>query len=342
MRSLTVSRAGPSMTIQDPGRAGLQRFGVAEGGAVDHLAHVQGAVLLRQPASAASVEMALMGGTFRAGAEPLTAVVTGAVMPTTVDGRVADHGTVFVIPPGVDVAIGAAISGVYGYLSIAGGVDVPPVLGSRSTHVRAGFGGLEGRRLQQGDALPIGIDADANRGRRLAFTEARGGPMRFVRGLHADLLGESVRHRLEDEPFVMTSHRDRMGARIESAAPLYRAESDRGTLSLPSSPVVLGDIQVPGDGHPVVLLADRQPTGGYPRIGTVITADIGRFVQTPIGAEVRFISIAAEAAAAVLRSHLAHLASLEDAVVVGGSDSSADLSEKNLISGFTVGDEEAQ
>lgn len=118
MRMLEVRQPGPAMTVQDLGRHGYQRFGVAEGGAVDRGAHILGAVLLDQAPDTASIEMAAAGGVFAAGSDPLAAVVTGAVMPTRVEGRAMPHATVFRLPPGATVEIGPPTSGVYGYLSV--------------------------------------------------------------------------------------------------------------------------------------------------------------------------------------------------------------------------------
>ena len=335
MRMLEVRQPGPAMTVQDLGRHGYQRFGVAEGGAVDRGAHILGAVLLDQAPDTASIEMAAAGGVFAAGSDPLAAVVTGAGMPTRVEGRAMPHATVFRVPPGATVEIGPPASGVYGYLSVGGGIDVPPVLGSRSTHTRASFGGLNGRTLEAGDLLPIGAHRGAPSGRRAPDQGFPTGPIRFLWGLHAELLGETARSLLVTDEFVMSSRRDRMGARLDPPTPLPTPNA----LNLPSSPVVNGDIQVPGDGHPVVLLADRQPTGGYPRIGTVITADLGRFVQTMVGTPITFEPIEPQQAVALLLAFEAALASLAE-TITAPAQASMDLSTPNLISGFTVGDEE--
>ena len=331
---LVVVRPGPSVTVQDLGRPGYQRFGVSEGGAVDRRAHMIGAAVVGHPPECASLEMTMVGGTYTVTTEARDAVVTGALMPVAVDGVRVPHGVTFRIGVGATIEIGAATQGVYAYLTIGGGVETPPILGSRSTHTRARLGGLDGSVLQAGDILPIGAHAVSDETRRFGDRSPDAGPIRIRRGLHFDRFPPSVRDRLASEQFMVGSHRDRMGMRLDLVNPLVSSEA----LSLPSSPIVAGDIQVTGDGNPVVLLADHQPTGGYPRIATVIASDLARMAQTQSGTGIRFSWIDDGEAT---RLHRLHLAGLE-AITENVSNRSEALLDANLISGFTVGEEESE
>ena len=326
---------GPAASIQDQGRPGYQRFGVTEGGAVDQMGHAAGAALLGQSPALASLEVALFGGTYRSHDRPLWMTVTGASMPCLVAGNGVASGTVFRLPPRSEVEFGPVESGTYSYVSVAGGWDVPEVLGSRSTHLRAGFGGYEGRTLRPGDLLPVGEVAEPPEVGRTLTPGAMKGPIRVVWALHAELFTAEARRQLVEGTFRVSAQRDRMGVRLETD----RAMNSERTLILPSAPVVSGDLQIPGDGMPMALLADRQPTGGYPRIATIIRADLGRVAQMPSGTEFRFEVVSGDEAQAAGAEYRRALLALPDRVRQPGADA-ADLWDANLISGVTVGEEE--
>jgi len=307
---LEVLDAGMHASVQDLGRPGLQRAGVAEGGALDPRALHEGAALLGHPPDRAALEMTVVGGRFRAFGGAVRLAVTGAPCPVRVDGVAVGWRTAFTLDEGSELAIGKVEGGVYAYLHLAGGIDVPPVLGSRSTHLRAGFGGLDGRAVRTGDVL---YPATATDSREVAvFAGEKQPPLELVRvlwGVHAEEFDEAERARFLATAFRVSARRDRMGVRLEGAE---RPFTPARGLTLISDAVVSGDIQVPGDGTPIVLLADRQPTGGYPRLATVITADLPAFAQLPTGAAIRFALVEPDAAVAALavqrRAWAAHAA----------------------------------
>ena len=275
--------------------------------------------------------MAAYGGTFRLGDESALVAMTGATMPLHIDGRRISHATSVNAPPFAEIEVRAADHGVYGYLSFGGGIATEPVLGSRSTHVRALLGGLNGRAIARGDLLPIGPHPSYEP-RQLAESEPRSpAAIRVVAGLHVSRFVEATLDEFTGSPLIMGAQRDRMGARLVPHRPLKALDSG----SLPSTPVVLGDIQVPGDGFPVVLLADRQPTGGYPRIATVVSADIGRFAQIASGETVSFSQVSFDEAHDLYLTYRTELET--DRTVQAGTGA---LLGHNLISGFTVGDNE--
>ena len=212
---------------------------------------------------------------------------------------------------------------------------MPAVLGSRATHLRAGFGGLDGREIRAGDRLVAGRAASRHDTLVLDLPPAE--PPSVVRvlwGVHALEFDAAERQRFLETTFKVSARRDRMGARLEGADHPFTPA--RG-LTLISDAVVLGDIQVPGDGEPIVLLADRQPTGGYPRIATVIAADIAAFAQLPAGAPVRFEMVDDDAALEALRALRAHHAALADHVrarVAGEELLAVDLIDGIYAGGF--------
>jgi len=283
---LEIVSAGPSLTIQDRGRPGLQRFGITQGGVMDAMALAEGAALLGQCGDLAVIEMAGFGGSFRAHGATLRIALTGAAMRARLDGQALPWNTSFALEPGMTLEIGAAENGVYGYLHVGGGVATPEQIGSRSTHLRSAIGGLDGRALAQGDRLPVGQDAGGRTGLVLEAGKRFGQrEVRILWGAQADAFSPAERERFLATTFEMTTRRDRQGARLQPAGDPFHAET---ALTGVSDAVVLGDIQVPGDGMPVALLADRQPTGGYPRIATVISADLAAMAQIPGHATFRF------------------------------------------------------
>ncbi len=334
--ALEVVDGGLHGTIQDLRRPGLQRQGVSEGGALDPRALFEGAALLGQAPELAALEMTLVGGTFKAVDGPVRVALTGASLAAHVDGIPVPWRTAFTLEPGQTLRLGKVETGLYGYLHLAGGIDVPEVLGSRSTHLRAGFGGLEGRAIRAGDRLVAGAAATDPTVKELARPAApTPSTIRVLWGVHAEEFDPAERERFLATTFRLSATRDRMGARLEGAeAPFTPA---RG-LTLISDAVVAGDVQVPGDGQPLVLLADRQPTGGYPRLATVITADLPAFAQLPSGHAIRFGLVQPEAAVAALRHLRDVLTALPDQVRTRRTRDN--LLAFNLIDGVFAGEPE--
>ncbi len=333
IRALKVLKAGSYVSVQDLGRSGWLRSGVSQGGVMDARALEEGRLLVGNERGLAVLEMLGLGGRYEAIGSPLTLALTGASFLAKVEGKTIEPLTSFTLQPGQVLETGSAKSGNYGTLSIAGGIDVKPVLGSRSTHIRAGFGGFEGRLLQDEDVLPIG-EAGDRIGALSLVPEKRQvrAKIRIIWGAQASLFDADELQRFVDTKFEITHEIDRMGARLATdAAPIH---SDKGLVAI-SGAIALGDIQVTGGGRPVVLLADRQPTGGYPRIGTIIAADLANFVQMRAGASVQFCPVSEEVAIAAYGKMHADLAALPAQLVKGFGDpyDSHRLLSQNLISG---------
>ncbi|HSB77460.1 MAG TPA: biotin-dependent carboxyltransferase family protein [Candidatus Methylomirabilis sp.] len=287
-----VLRPGLLTTVQDRGRTGYQRFGVPVSGAVDQAALRVGNILVGNPQDTAALEIAPQGPQLRLLADVALAL-TGAEFAATLDAEPVPHYESFVAHRGQVLDIQTAVSGLRAYLSVAGGFDVPRVLRSRSTCLVARFGGLHGRPLRQGDVLPIGRPAQPLE--RLigwaapeAWHQRHDSPaaLRVVWGPQDDAFTEEGRRTFLESTYRVTPYTDRMGCRLEGPTIAHRSSADILSDWIPP-----GGIQVPGDGQPIILLVDRQTTGGYAKIATVIGPDIGRVAQCRPGDLVRFQAI---------------------------------------------------
>lgn len=297
---LSILRAAPLTSIQDNGRFGMLRHGISASGPMDRSAFalagdLGGGGVGGIEFTTAGVEMRLSSGRCRIGFAGGDFVVrlNGAVLAWPGSTELAEGDTLAVTP---------GARGNYGYLRFDADIDVEPVLGSMATSSRARLGGLDGRSLRVGDVIPLtgrGLDRPVPTTRRV---DPESGPIRVTWGLHADLFPQALRQHFVEAGFVISSRLDRMGIRLEDPDAVF---ADATILSLASDAIVPGDIQILGDGTPIVLMRDHQPTGGYPRIATVITADLDRFAQLRPGTAVAFAPVTVEHAHALLRSRQA-------------------------------------
>jgi biotin-dependent carboxylase-like uncharacterized protein len=248
--------------------------------------------------NAAGLECTLIGPRLAFTDERLVAI-TGADMAPLLNGAPAPTWQGLPVRAGDVLRLGPARSGVRAYVAVAGGIDTPPVLGSRATYVRGRLGGVEGRALRRGDRVPLGPPTAA-RPRRVPseHAPAYGGEpeVAVVLGPQDDRFTARGIAALFEAPYEMSPQNDRMGARLRGPF----IEHTRGH-DIISDGVALGGIQVVGDGQPIVLLADRQSTGGYTKIGTVCSFDIGRIAQTRPGGRIRFRRVTVAEAHAMLR-----------------------------------------
>jgi len=301
MSLLLVEDAGPLTTVQDLGRPGYLRVGIPASGPMDREAFLLANRLVGNPDTAAGLECTLIGPRLAFTDERLVAI-TGADMAPTVNGAPVPAWQGLRVRAGDVLRLGPARSGVRAYLAIAGGVDTPPVLGSRATYVRGRLGGLEGRALRKGDRLPLGR-VGAARPRRVQpeRVPTYGGEpeLAVVLGPQDDRFTAAGIAALFEGPYQMLPQNDRMGARLQGPF----IEHTRGH-DIISDGVALGGIQVIGEGQPIVLLADRQSTGGYTKIGTVCSFDIGRIAQVKPGGRLHFRRVTVAEAHAMLRQSL--------------------------------------
>lgn len=329
-RALLVHHAGPGVTVQDMGRPGYLAQGLSRGGALDTLAMAEGAALLG--AVGAALEMPGSGGVFEVTQDTRIAL-TGAPMAAHIDGARIAWNASHLLPAGARLRIGGARQGSYGYLHLGGGLDLPEQMGGRGTHLAAGLGQI----CVPGMYLPLGQDWDERVGLTLPEDPRfEGGSIRAVPSLQTPLFDPAQLARFQDTDFQRDPRGNRMGVRLRAGGAGFAA---RAGLSVLSEVIVPGDIQITGDGTPFVLLAECQTTGGYPRIGTVLPADLPRVVQARPGATLRIRMIALEEAVEIERNEAARRAALPARLrpLLRDPREMGDLLSYNLVSGATVG-----
>jgi len=302
--TIRILRPGLHTTVQDLGRYGLQHLGVVPGGAMDTVAHRLANALVGNDSGAATLECTVVGPELVFEQAALVAL-SGAVFDSAVGGEVFPQNRPVLLPAGARLRVGNALRGARGYLAVAGGIAVPAVLGSRSTYVPAGYGGFQGRALRAGDVLPLEADAAAFAAGRFArLKNTRAGP-RFettgwrihpmtlssedtltvctMEGRHAAQFDSASIAAFHGVTWKVSQDSNRMGYRLVGPALVRRSRQE-----LLSEPTCLGTVQAPSDGSPIVLMADHQTTGGYPKIAEVAGADIPLLAQLAPGAMLRF------------------------------------------------------
>jgi biotin-dependent carboxylase-like uncharacterized protein len=302
---IRILEPGPQTTVQDLGRTGQMRYGIPPSGPMDRFAFVVANRLVGNADGAAALECTLVGPRLEVDA-PGAVAVTGADMPLTVNGAEVPRWATIALKAGDVVKLGPARAGVRSYLAFSGGLDVPLVLGSRSTYVRGRLGGLDGRALRKGDTLhvlPFGAVRPRRVERRALPEYGSESAIRVVLGPQADRFTDAGIRTLLGSAYEVLPQSDRMGARL--AGP--RIEHARGH-DIISDGIALGSIQVPGDGQPIILLVDRQSTGGYTKVATVCSCDVGRIGQARPGQSLRFQAVAVAEAHRLLRESDAVLA----------------------------------
>jgi biotin-dependent carboxylase-like uncharacterized protein len=295
---LRIDRAGPLCTVQDGGRQGLLAHGISASGPMDRGAH-DFAGRLAGAADDAGIEVTRAGLDLQVVQGRLTIGWAGGAFRVQVNGEDQTWPGSAGLVVGDRLSITPGPAGNYGYLRFDRPMDLPKVLGSLSTNMRAKLGGLEGRALVAGDVLAFSEPGGRTTAEQFARPEPGAGPIRFVWGIHAGNFTRDVRLRFGHSVFRVTPMMDRMGMRLDDAEGVFAGAS---ILSLVSDPILAGDIQILGDGTPIVLMRDHQPTGGYPRIGTIISADLDRFAQIRPGEAVAFTPVSIEHAQRLLRS----------------------------------------
>lgn len=290
IHAVEVEAAGVANTVQDLGRAGHRALGVPVSGAADAVLLACANRLLGNAPGDAAIELPLHGPSLRAVAGPVQVALMGDVAAQVVHASGQQHtlaaAHTLTLRRGDLLRVGAVRSGV-AYLALSGGCAVPPQMGSRSTYVRAGIGGLDGRALQAGDRIACAAPRgeDGRQWRAEPFVHA-GGPVRVLLGPQDDAFDPAVVQTFLGSAYRVGRDSDRMGMRLQGPLLVHRHGAD-----LTSEGVVPGAVQVPGDGAPIVLLADAQTVGGYTKIATVIRADLPRLAHRRAGDTLRFAAV---------------------------------------------------
>lgn len=338
--SLHVVAPGLLSTIQDRGRIGYQHLGVPVSGALDPVSLQAANLLVGNSPDAGALEVACIGPTLVVEADGVRMAVAGGAnaavdilsdVAAAAGRRVAPLQSLY-LRRGEALRIGALTGATVLYVAVEGGFDIAPVLGSVATDIRGGIGGWQGRALAAGDRLPLRQPRASERGEVCleGFGMRRRPRVRVIKGPQSDHFPDrEVAAFLKGEYTVGPS--DRMAMRLTGCT----IKHSRG-FDIASDAIAPGSIQVPGNGQPIVLLADRQTTGGYPKIATVISADLPALARLPVGAKVAFEAVTVEEAEAARRDHVAELAAMQDRIVPlrrAGDDMDACLHACNLVSG---------
>jgi biotin-dependent carboxylase-like uncharacterized protein len=339
--SLLVTAPGLLTTIQDRGRVGYQNLGVPVSGALDPDSLHAANLLVGNPPYSGALEVACLGPTLVVEADDIRIAVAGANAPidvlpdakAAIGRRVAGMQTLH-LRRGEALRIGALNDATVLYLAVEGGFDIEPVLGSVSTDIRSGIGGWHGRAVVAGDRLPL-RQMQACERTEVCLENVAMTPrprIRVILGPQHDHFSDREIAAFLDSEYAIGPSANRMAMRLTGR----NLRHSRG-FDIVSDSVAPGSIQVPGDGQPLVLLADRQTTGGYPKIATVISADLSALARSPIGAKVTFEAVTIEAAEAARCAYVAELAAMRDRIVPlcrSGADVAVALHECNLVSGF--------
>jgi antagonist of KipI len=304
-----VIEPGLLTTVQDLGRGGYEQFGVPVSGAMDGYALRAANRLVGNPWHAAGLEITLAGPRLRATRGCLIAVC-GADLGLRVHRWGMPTWTAIYVRRGWEISFEGRRSGCRAYLAVAGGIAVPPVMGSRATYLRGGFGGHQGRALRAGDALPVGEPAcsltdQAGRGLpESAHPRYSDAPtLEVILGPQDDCFTQDGIDTFLTSEYAVSGTSDRMGYRLEGPTIAHKTSAD-----IVSDGIALGAVQVPANGQPIVMMTDRQTTGGYTKIATVVSADIPLLAQcVPGGSRVRFRATTVKAAQARFRAMMGNL-----------------------------------
>jgi biotin-dependent carboxylase-like uncharacterized protein len=306
MSKLVISSIGPASSVQDGGRPGFQRYGLVPSGAIDRLALAAANALAGNAPFTAAVEIGPFGASFTAREGAVRVALAGAPRSAEIAKRPVAFDTSMLLADGETLTLGFARGGSFSYLAIEGGVQGEPMFGSLSVNARAGLGSPYQRPLQAGDQLQVAA-ASAAAERRIELPAMADAPIRLVLGPQDDEFGDEAKRLFLDSEWKISATSDRMGYRLEG--PMIKHLHGHNIVS---DGTVNGSIQVPGNGAPIVLMPDRGTSGGYPKIATLISADLGRFAQIPAGRGFRFKAIGMAEAQTELRKFAQLIAALPD------------------------------
>lgn len=318
--TIEIVEPGLATTVQDLGRIGHYNVGIPQSGAMDGLSADMANAIVGNPSDAAVLECTYMGPKFRVSA-PVRIGVAGAPVPVKVNGEERSEWQPIDLEAGDEVSFGVIQGGTRYYVAVAGGVDVPVALGSRSTYALGALGGFEGRKLEAGDELPVGDPAEATEPREIPESVRPSFPkdveIRVVRGLYDHLLSDAGRAAFYDSTWTLTPVADRIGLRFKGPGVEWNErEQPFGAGSDPSNIVdagyAVGSIQIPGGTEPIILHRDAVSGGGYAMVATVISPDMDMLARLSPGTTARFVEVSLDDAVAARKEMSALRASLRD------------------------------
>ena len=312
--SITILNPGLLTTVQDFGRIGYQQFGVPVSGVVDPRAMSIANILVDNPEDEAVLECTMLGPQIRFNA-PNAIAITGGDLGPTIDNQPIPNYAAIRVEAGQVLRFAGLRSGCRAYIAFAGGLDIAPVMGSRSTYMKAKIGGVEGRKLQKDDVIKFRKPNPDLRGLNIRHISPEFVPrleykLRVVLGPQDDMFTEHGIETFLSESYVVTPEFDRMGCRLDGEIIEHKGESG----DIIADGIAFGAIQVPTAGKPIIMLSDRQTTGGYTKIANVISADFRILAQLKAGDRVRFAQVSVAAAQDALLTQRAALKTLRTAV----------------------------
>jgi biotin-dependent carboxylase-like uncharacterized protein len=337
--ALHILKPGLMTTVQDLGRVGFHNLGIGTSGALDPVALRVANLLVGNEPGAGGLEVLYLGPTIEIEADSVRVSFVGGAAPVEIlpdasasSGAMIDNMRSVLVNRGEIIRVGSLTGGAVLYVGVEGGFEIQPILGSVSTNIRGGTGGWQGRSLMAGERLPLRLMRASHRREAHAVGIELHPPRRIraIPGPQDDHFHGGEITKFFGSEYTVQSGSDRVGMRLEGEA-IRHAKG----FNIASDATAPGSIQVPGNGQPIVLMADRQTIGGYPKIATTISADLAGLGRLPIGSKIVFESVTIETAHALRRSMLSFVASLPDHIVpiTRSGDASSLLLDQNLISG---------
>lgn len=305
---MTILSPGPLTTVQDKGRYGYMNTGFSPGGAMDQGAMRLANLLVGNDPGEGVLEMTLSGITATFSCDTVVAV-TGADMSPTVGGKSVPMNQTLLVKKGEEIRLGFAGNGLRSYLAVAGGFDLPLVMGSLSTNLKCALGGFQGRKLEAGDEIPLRMSVSSFETR--AFPAAKVPDtldVHVMMGPQDDYFTDSGIRCFLTQEYTVSAKSDRMGIRLDG-----EAVESRSGVDIISDGIVTGSVQIPAAGTPIIMMADRQTTGGYAKIATVISSDLGLLAQAKPGTRIRFHRVTAKMAILQTKAELLKWKRLEKA-----------------------------
>jgi 5-oxoprolinase (ATP-hydrolysing) subunit C len=331
MSKLVVASIGPASSVQDGGRHGAQRYGLTPSGAMDKLSLAAANCLVGNELLAAAIEIGPFGTAFTAREGAVRVALSGTQRSADVAGRTVALDTSMTLADGETLTLGFAKGGAFSYLAIEGGIAGEPMFGSLAVNARTGLGSPYPRPLQAADEFTVKPASGAAE-RRIELPPATQGPIRVVLGPQDDEFSDAAKALFLESKWKISATSDRMGYRLEG--PVIKHLHGHNIVT---DGTVDGSVQVPGNGAPIVLMSDRGTSGGYPKIATLISADFGRFAQTPAGTGFRFKAVTMAEAQAEAKAFATLLRGLPDRLrAIESFDLNIDALQNANVAGSAV------
>ena len=303
METIKILDAGLLTTVQDLGRYGFQRYGVSASGVMDEYSAKIANKLVGNKVGEAVLETTLKGVQIEF-LQNTAVAITGGNCDVTLNGTKIELWQSYLVNRGDILKMGICRSGLRNYLAFAGGIDVPIIMNSKSTNLKAKVGGFNGRKLMTGDILSVGVgslEAPLTLNKHYIPTYSKDIKVGVILGQQDDYFTEAGIKTFLNETYTVTQESDRMGIRLSSVS--GATIEHKNGADIISDGITFGAIQVPGSGQPIVMMADRQTTGGYTKIGNVISSDLAKLAQATPGTKVKFVEYTLEQAVQAIKNN---------------------------------------